>query len=167
MKAHELFIPKESEIQAPEDEFRWNEGDNHIIGKFSRFKKIDLSVPIDDWRADIEMGKKYWRINGANNLSISEQPNFLGFLFLVPYLDENLMEETYEYEGDFGKGLQALILHTDDSGKLYANTQPDIAELTIRLDPRIGKVQGEFKVRYMSLDYHLEAAGTFKLTQSW
>lgn len=129
--------------------------------------KIDLSIPMDDWGADIEMGKKYWRINGANNLTIIEQPNLFGFIFLVPYLDEDLMEETYEYEGDFGKGLQAAILYTDDSGKIYTNTEPDIAELTIRLDPRIGKVQGEFKVRFISLDKHVDAAGTFKLTQSW
>jgi hypothetical protein len=83
---------------------------------------------------------------------------------MVPYIDDNVLEYTYKL-GD-GKDLHVSHMHSipaPDGFIGFRSVDADDAELTIRLDPVKGTVQGDFNALFKSHGYRLFPQGTFKL----
>ena len=154
MSTKDIFIPKENSVQSPGNDFHWNLGANPVYAGRTAFYQ-GLFEPT---------GERSWVFNGSTGST--DEENFFGFLLMVPYIDNNVLEYTYKL-GD-GKDLHVSHIHSipaPDGGIGFRTVDADDAELTIRLDPVNGTVQGDFNALFKSRGYRLFPQGTFKLTR--
>jgi hypothetical protein len=156
MSAKDIFIPKEDRIQAAGNDFHWSFGGDPIYAESTSFHRA-LFQPT---------GEVSWVFSSSTG-SIAEG-NFFGFQLMVPYIDDSVLEYTYKL-GD-GKDLHVSHLHSIPTSPGYIGVKTvdaDDAELTIRLDPVNGTVQGDFNALFKSDGYRLFPQGTFKLIRDF
>ena len=150
MSTKDIFIPKENSVQSPGNDFHWSLGADPVYAGRTAFHR-SLFEPT---------GERSWVFNGSTGSG--DEENYFSFLLMVPYIDDNALEYTYKL-GD-GKGLHLSHAHSipaPDGGIGFRTVDADDAELTIRLDPIKGTVQGDFNANFKT--YRLNPNGTFNL----
>lgn len=152
MSTKDIFIPKGNNIQAPENDFHWNFGSEVTRAEKTLFFLYEYPPT----------GELSWTISGSTGTF--DEENYFGFGMSVPYIDDTLLERTYELSDE----LHFSHIHSIPAlpGYIgYRVVDADNAELTIRLDPIKGTVQGDFNAIFKSEGYRLNPNGTFKLTR--
>lgn len=104
-------------------------------------------------------GREMWNIQGTTGSMLDG--TYFSFQISVPYQGEGLLEKTYKI-GD-GQDLYIVHFHSVPPVPNWTITQADDAELTIRLDPVEGIVQGDFNANFYRGGYRLKPSGTFQL----
>jgi hypothetical protein len=150
MITRDFFIPKENTIQVPGDEFNWNFEGKPIYAKDTSFYR-SLFEPT---------GEESWVFAGS--IGLGDEENYFSFLLMVPYIDDNLLEQTYKL-GD-GQDLHLSHTHSIPAPPGFTGFRvvyADDAELTITLDPVKGIVEGDYNAKFKT--YRLSPNGTFNL----
>ncbi|WP_283183764.1 hypothetical protein [Pseudomonas svalbardensis] len=152
MSTKDIFIPKGNSIQAPGNDFHWNFGSEVTRAEKTLFFLHEFPPT----------GELSWVMSGITGTLDDE--NYFSFKVSVPYIDDTLLERTYK----LGDELDVSHSHSIPAPPGFTGfrfVDADNAELTIRLDPIKGTVQGDFNAIFRSEGYRLNPNGTFKLTR--
>jgi hypothetical protein len=150
MNAKEFFIPEENKIQVPGDDFNWSFAGEPVCAQQTIFYR-SLFEPT---------GEESWVFSGS--IGSGDEMNYFSFLLLVPYIDDNLLEQTYKL-GD-GQDMHASHTHSIPAPPGFNGFRvvyADDAELTITLDPVKGTVKGDYNAIFKT--DRLNPSGTFNL----
>ncbi|MFJ7106665.1 hypothetical protein ACIQU2_03375 [Pseudomonas sp. NPDC098740] len=150
MSSRDMFIPQKKKIQAEGNQFLWHFNDPNTVAESTSFHKGYFPPT----------GEYSWGFSGSTGSG--DEENFFSFLIMVPYLGEDVLEYTYKL-GD-GKDLHFSHTHSIPAPPGFTGfrvVDADDAELSIRLDPIKGTVQGDFNATFKT--YRLNPNGTFKL----
>ena len=148
MSVQDIFIPKESNNQKSVDDFHWDYGQGPTYAERTFFR-LALFGPNKDW-------------SFGGTIGSVEEENVFSYQFMVPYVDDTVLEQTYKLgeSKDFhAKFMQSIGAPPGFTG--FRLVDADDAELTIRLDPKEGTIQGDFNATYKFS--RLKPIGTFKL----
>ncbi|WP_223511732.1 hypothetical protein [Pseudomonas sp. GL-B-19] len=150
MSTKDIFIPKANSIQAPGNDFHWNFGDDPKQAEHTTFYR-SLFEPT---------GEESWVFDGSTGSG--DEENLYSFLLMVPYIDDNVLENTYKLRD----GQKLHVSHTysipaPPGFTGFRVVDADDAELTIHLDPIKGTVQGDFNAVFKT--HRMNPNGTFQL----
>ncbi|MFJ2364702.1 hypothetical protein ACIPIN_13580 [Pseudomonas sp. NPDC087697] len=149
MSRHAIFIPIDNYVQSPDNNFNWNFGGSIIEADRTLFMLHTFPGT----------GEREWLFTGLTGTPV--QGNVFEFGIAVPYIDDDVMERTYTLEDGLSfSHMHSIPILPGAVSFVYA----DSAELTIRLDPINGTVQGDYKATFRT--HRLMPGGTFKLKRT-
>ncbi|WP_072407847.1 hypothetical protein [Pseudomonas sp. NFACC04-2] len=153
MDTQTVFIPKEKTPTLKGNVFTWSLGENTIVADTTLFY-LHFYLPT---------GEKSWAFSGSTG-RLDEENLFL-FGFSVPYIDDEVFDNSYTMEG----GLHFYHGHSIPAPEGfygYRTVTADSAELSVRLDPVKGTAHGDFTAVFETLGDWLYPRGTFNLSRT-
>ncbi|UZE25526.1 hypothetical protein LOY67_09025 [Pseudomonas sp. B21-056] len=150
MNTQTLFIPKDKTPTLKENVFTWNLSGNPIVAN-KAFFYLHVFPPT---------GEKSWAFSGSTGAL--EEENLFIFGFSVPYISEDVFDNSYTLDG----GLHFYHGHSIPAPEGFWGYQvvtADSAELSVRLDPVKRTASGDFAAVFRTDGYRLDPRGTFNL----
>lgn len=154
MSEHIVLIPKTPATHAHEGDFEWAFDEENIRATANTFY-------LSDWGTGEE---PLWVFSGSIGEVITD--NYVGFLFMIPFLNEDPLERMYLLED----GLQAQYAYSIPPPPQYHTIrrhEADEATLSVKLDPGAGTAQATFDATFTIDGIQQSATGRFSLLRNY